>query len=108
MNRAVTNERARVGHVALAALVLGVLRRVEDVVGQLELELAGEVLDRRDVGEDLGDTLLEEPLEGLALHRDEIGQLRAPRAAWRRKDVRGTREKPTSLLRAQREGNSEL
>ena len=39
-------QRARVGHVALAALVLGVLRRVEDVVGQLELELTGEVLDR--------------------------------------------------------------
>ena len=39
-------QRARVGHVALAALVFGVLRRVEDVVGQLELELAGEVLDR--------------------------------------------------------------
>ena len=68
-------QRARVGHVALAALVLGVLRRVEDVVGQLELELTGEVLDRRDVGEDLGDTLLEEPLEGLPLHRDQIGQL---------------------------------
>ena len=91
-------QRARVGHVALAALVFGVLRRVEDVVGELELELTGEVLDRRDVGEDLGDTLLEEPLEGLALHRDEIGQLRALRAAWRRKDVRGTRGKPTSLL----------
>jgi hypothetical protein len=45
------------------------------VVGQLELELAGEVLDRRDVGEDLGDTLLEEPREGLSLHRDQIGQL---------------------------------
>ena len=68
-------QRARVRHVALAAVVLGVLRRVEDVVGQLELELAGEVLDRRDVGEDLGDTLFEEPLEGHALHRDQIGQL---------------------------------
>ena len=68
-------QRARVRHVARAAVVLGVLRRVEDVVGQLELELAGEVLDRRDVGEDLGDTLFEEPLEGHALHRDQIGQL---------------------------------
>ncbi len=68
-------QRARVGHVALAALVFGVLRRVEDVIGELELELAGEVLDRRDVGEDLRDTLLEEPQEGLPLHRDEVGQL---------------------------------
>ena len=39
-------ERAGEGHVALAALVLGVLRRVEHVVRQLELQLAGEVLDR--------------------------------------------------------------
>ena len=68
-------QRARVGHVARAAVVLGVLGRVEDVVGQLELELAGEVLDRRDVGEDLRHTLFEEPLEGHALHRDQIGQL---------------------------------
>ena len=51
-------QRARVGHVALAALVFGVLRRVEHVVGQLELELTGEVLDRRDVAQHLGDTLL--------------------------------------------------
>ena len=68
-------QRAREGHVALAALLLGVLGRVEDVVGELELELAGEVLDRRDVAQDLGDTLLEEPLEGLPLDGDQIGQL---------------------------------
>ena len=42
-------QRTRVRHVALAALVLGVLGRVEDVVGQLELQLTGEVLDGRDV-----------------------------------------------------------
>ena len=65
-------ERAGERHVPLAALVFGVLRRVEDVVGQLELELAGEVLDRRDVAQDLGDTLLEEPMEGLALDFDEV------------------------------------
>jgi hypothetical protein len=53
-------ERPRVGHVALAALVLGVLRRVEDVIGELELELAGEVLDRAMSREHLGDPLLEE------------------------------------------------
>ena len=49
-------QRPRVGHVALAALVFRVLRRVEHVVGELELELTGEVLDRRDVAQDLGDT----------------------------------------------------
>ncbi len=68
-------ERARVGHVALAALLLGVLGRVEDVVGELELELAGEVLDRRDVAQDLGDTLVQEPLERFPLDGDEIGKL---------------------------------
>ena len=67
-------QRAREGHVLLAALRLGVLRRLELVVGELELERAGEVLDRRDVGEDLGDALFEEPLERLALHGDEVGQ----------------------------------
>ena len=65
-------QRARVRHVALAALVLGMLRRVEDVVGQLELELAGEVLDRRNVAQDLGDTVLEEPSERVGLYFDEV------------------------------------
>ena len=68
-------QRARVGHVALAALVLGVLRRVEDVVGQLELELTGEVLDRRDVAQDLGDTLFEEPPKRVGLDFDEVREV---------------------------------
>ena len=68
-------QRARVGHVALAALVLGVLRRVEDVVGQLELELTGEVLDGRDVAQNLGDTVFEEPTERVGLYFDEVGKL---------------------------------
>ena len=68
-------QRARVGHVALAALVLGVLGRVEDVVGQLELELTGEVLDRRDVAQDLGDTVFEEPPKRVGLYFDEVGKL---------------------------------
>ena len=68
-------ERARVRHVALTALVFGVLRRVEDVVGQLELELTGEVLDGRDVAQDLGDTVFEEPAERVGLYFDEVGKL---------------------------------
>jgi hypothetical protein len=52
-----------------------VLGRVEDVVGELELELAGEVLDGRDVAQDLGDALVEEPLERFPLDGDEIGKL---------------------------------
>jgi hypothetical protein len=68
-------ERARVGHVPFATLLLGVLRRVEHVVGQLELELTGEVLDRRDVTQHLGDTVLQKPLEGFGLNLDEVREL---------------------------------
>jgi hypothetical protein len=52
-----------------------VLRRVEDVIRQLELERAGEVLDRRDVGEDLGDPLVDEVVEREPLDGDEVGEL---------------------------------
>ena len=48
------------------------------VVGiELQLELQGfaEVLDRRDVAEGLGEALVEEPFEALALDRDQIRQL---------------------------------
>ena len=38
------------------------------------LQLAGEVLDRADVGEGLGETSVEEPLERIALDRDQVGQ----------------------------------
>ena len=65
-------ERTRVRHVTLAAFVLGMLRRVEDVVGQLELQLTGEILDRRDVAQHLRDTLFEEPSERVGLDFDEI------------------------------------
>ena len=39
--------------------------------------------------EDLGDTLLEEPLEGLALHRDEIGQVQHLAQLTERKTLTG-------------------
>ncbi len=68
-------ERTRVGHVLVATLLLAVLRRVEDVIRELELEGAGEVLDRRDVGEDLGDAHLDEVVERQALDGDEIREL---------------------------------
>src|SRR5262249_30182675 len=42
---------------------------------QLELELAGEVLDRRDVAQDLGDTVVEKPAERVRLDFDEVGKL---------------------------------
>ena len=42
------------------------------MVGQLELELTGEVLDRRDVAQHLGDTIFDEPIERVGLDFDEI------------------------------------
>ena len=42
---------------------------------QLELERLGEVLDRGDVAEGLGQAVLQEPVERVALDGDEVGQL---------------------------------
>ena len=70
----------RVGHVLLFALLDGELgRRPQVLVRRVELELElqrlGEVLDRADVAEGVGETLVEEPLEALALDGDQIGEL---------------------------------
>ena len=72
-------DRRRVRHVLFLALLDGELGRRPQVlvVGvelQLELQSLGEVLDGRDVGEGLLQSLLEEPLEGLSLDRHEIGK----------------------------------
>ena len=58
------------------ALLLGVLRGPELVVEELELHhLAGEVLDRADLVEQVPQALLDEPLEGLELELDEVRHL---------------------------------
>jgi hypothetical protein len=44
------------------------------VVGQLEGERAGEVLDGADLFEDLAETLVEEPLERFVLNCEEVGK----------------------------------
>jgi hypothetical protein len=72
--------RGAVGHVLFFALVDRELRRWPKVfiVGfelELELQRFAEVFDRRDVAERFGEALVEEPLETLALHRDQIRQL---------------------------------
>ena len=55
------------------ALELVVLRRPELVVQELELHhLAGEVLDRADLVEQLPETLLDEPLERVELKLDQV------------------------------------
>ena len=73
-------DRRAVGHVLLLALLHRELGRraqvlVEGVELQLELERLGEVLDRTDVAEGLGEAFLQEPLEALALDRDQVGEL---------------------------------
>ena len=73
-------DRRAVGHVLLLALLDRELRRWAQVfvVGvelELELQRLAEVLDRRDVAEGLGETLVQEPIEALALDRDQVGQL---------------------------------
>ena len=65
----------------LATLVLAHLGQAERVArlavrtrdGQLEVHIAaGEVLDRRDLGEQLFETLAQKPFEGVALDFDQI------------------------------------
>ena len=87
-------DRGGVGHVLLLALLHRELRRRAQVgVGRVELqlqaELAGEVLDRADVVEGLGQPLVEEPLERVALDRRSGPAGAAPRRCWRRTRVRG-------------------
>ena len=59
-----------------AALLLGVLGLTELVVEELELhDLAGEVLDRADLIEQLTQSLGHEPLERIELEFDQVGDL---------------------------------
>ena len=59
-----------------AALLLGVLGGAELVVEELELHhLAGEVLDRTDLVEQLPQALVDEPGERIELEFDEVGDL---------------------------------
>jgi hypothetical protein len=73
-------DRCREGHVLLFALLDRELGRWPQilVVGvelELELEGLGEVLDRADVAERLGEALMQEPLERGALDGDQIRKL---------------------------------
>ena len=95
--------RGGIGHVLLLALLLGELGRraqvgVGRVVLELEAQLAGEVLDRADVGERFGQTLVQEPAERVPLDGDEVRQ--------RRTSSRLANEKRSGLL--DREGNGRL
>ena len=68
-------QRRRVGEVALAALVLGVRRQVQPVAAEDKLHaLAGEVLDRGELVEELPQSLVQEPVVGVELDPDQVGQ----------------------------------
>ena len=67
-------ERGGVGHVALAALLQRVLRRlVQRIIHKLKLQVAVEIVDRRHVVQNLAQILLEEALIGILLDLDQIG-----------------------------------
>ena len=67
-------QRAAEGLVLVLALLLGELLLLEGVLAEVELELLGEVLDRRDLFEDLLQAFGEEPVEGLPLDAHEVGE----------------------------------
>src|SRR4029079_12595036 len=69
-------ERLAERQVLRPALLLGVLRRTELVVEELELhDLAGEVLDRADLVEQFAKPLLDEPGERIELEFDQVRDL---------------------------------
>src|SRR4029079_17732284 len=68
-------QRLRERDVLGAALLFGVLGLAELARDELQVEvLSGEVLDRRDLLEELAEPLIAEPLEPVELCLDEIGQ----------------------------------
>ena len=88
--------RGGIGHVLLLALLLGELGRwaqvgVGRVVLELQAQLAGEVLDRADVRERFGQTLVQEPAERVPLDGDEIRQAQDLIEVGERKTLRAFR-----------------
>ena len=78
------------GHVAFAALLLVVLGLAELVLAKDEVHLgAGEVLDRRELIEQLAEALTLEPVEGIELELDEAGYLKHVRDGAERLDGEG-------------------
>ena len=67
-------QRGGEGGVLVLALLLGELLFLEDVLAEMQLELFGEVLDRRDLLQDLLQALGEEPVERSTLDAHEVGK----------------------------------
>jgi hypothetical protein len=101
-------ERLREREVFGPALLFGVLRLAELAGDEAQVEvLPGEVLDRRDLGEQLAQTLFAEPLETVELGLDQVRERQylrerreVPALAGRRDEpVEGCRHGPTLLRR---------
>ena len=68
-------ERCLIGEILLAALLDGDRGVAELVLGELDGERAGVILDRRDVVDRLSQALLQEPPEGRLLDVDQVGKV---------------------------------
>ena len=68
-------ERGLIGQVLLAALLDGELGQAELVVAEVDGERAGVILDRRDVVDRLAEAFADEPVEGLTLDVDQVGEV---------------------------------
>ncbi len=77
-------------HVLVLALLHGVLDVLELVLAEDQLVGLGEVLDRRDLRQDLPDPVLQQPVEGFALDPDEV---------WKGQHLRDLRERDTFATR---------
>ena len=69
-------ERGLIGQVLLAALLDRELRHTELVVAELDGQRAGVILDRRDVVDRLAEAFAHEPVEGLTLDVDQVGEVK--------------------------------
>ena len=91
-------ERGLIRQVLLTAFLDGELRLSEPVLAELDGERPGVVLDRRDVVDRLPEPFAEEPVEGLTLDVDQIGEV---------EDVLETRERMARARRCDRLGQVE-
>ena len=70
-------DRCGIGRISLLALLDGVLHFIaaELEVHEIQAEVSGEVLDRENILEDLGQSLVQEPVVGILLDFDEVRHL---------------------------------
>ena len=91
-------ERGLIRQVLLAALLDRDRRQAELVITELDCERSGVILDRRDVVDRLAEAFVQEPLEGLTLDVDQVGEV---------ENVLETRERLARAWREDRLGQEE-